>query len=94
MIISLDCHPGCDIFAINALTASDSVIIPVEAHPLWLEGLDQVEKLIATVQRHLNENLKVEGRLEKYADILPSGKEIERLFLEFLKTYSSSVKRS
>lgn len=32
--------------------------------------------------------------LEEYADILPSGKEIERLFLEFLKTYSRSVKRS
>lgn len=33
-------------------------------------------------------------RLEEYADILPSSKEIERLFLEFLKTYSSSVKQS
>lgn len=33
-------------------------------------------------------------RLEEYADILPSSKEIERLFLEFLKTYSHSVKQS
>ena len=61
--IFIDCHPGCDLFAINALTASDSVIIPVEAHPLGLEGLDQVEKLIATVRRHLNADLKVDGIL-------------------------------
>lgn len=61
--IFIDCHPGCDLFAINALTVSDSVIIPVEAHPLGLEGLDQVEKLIATVQRHLNPNLKIDGIL-------------------------------
>ena len=61
--IFIDCHPGCDLFAINALTVSDSVIIPVEAHPLGLEGLDQVEKLIGTVQRHLNPDLKVDGIL-------------------------------
>lgn len=61
--IFIDCHPGCDLFAINALTVSDSVIIPVEAHPLGLEGLDQVEKLIATVRRHLNRDLKVDGIL-------------------------------
>ena len=61
--IFIDCHPGCDLFAINALATSDSVIIPVEAHPLGLEGLDQVEKLIGTVRRHLNPNLKVEGIL-------------------------------
>ena len=61
--IFIDCHPGCDLFAINALTVSDSVIIPVEAHPLGLEGLDQVEKLIATVRRHLNRDLKVDGNL-------------------------------
>ncbi|MCI8472258.1 MAG: ParA family protein [Clostridiales bacterium] len=61
--IFIDCHPGCDLFALNALTVSDSVIIPVEAHPLGLEGLDQVEKLISTAQRQLNPNLKVEGIL-------------------------------
>lgn len=61
--IFIDCHPGCDLFAINALTASDSVIIPVEAHPLGLEGLDQVEKLIITVQKHLNPDLNIEGVL-------------------------------
>lgn len=59
--IFIDCHPGGDLFAINALTASDSVIIPVEAHILSSDGLEQVEKMIRTVQKHLNEDLKIEG---------------------------------
>ncbi len=59
--IFLDCHPGLDVFSKNALAASDSVIIPVEAHILSSDGLDQVEKMIRTVQRHLNEKLKIEG---------------------------------
>lgn len=59
--IFLDCHPGLDMFSINALTASDSVLIPVEAHILSSDGLDQVEKMIRSVSRKLNPNLKVEG---------------------------------
>lgn len=59
--IFLDCHPGLDIFSENALTASDSVLLPVEAHILSSDGLDQVEKMIRTVQKRLNKNLKIEG---------------------------------
>ena len=59
--IFLDCHPGLDLFSINALTASDSVLIPVEAHILSSDGLEQVEKMIRTVQRKLNPRLRIEG---------------------------------
>lgn len=59
--IFIDCHAGGDLFTVNALTASNTVILPVEARPLGVEGLDQVEKLINTVQRHLNPNLQIEG---------------------------------
>ncbi len=59
--IFIDCHPGGDLFAINALTAADSVIVPVEAHVMSSDGLDQVEKMIRTVQRHLNPSLQMEG---------------------------------
>lgn len=59
--IFIDCHAGGDLFAVNALTASNTVILPVEARPLGVEGLDQVEKLIATVKRHLNPSLEIEG---------------------------------
>lgn len=59
--IFLDCHPGLDVFSKNALAASDSVIIPVEAHILSSDGLDQVERMIRSIQRHLNKKLKIEG---------------------------------
>ncbi len=59
--IFIDCHPGGDLFAINALTAADTVIVPVEAHIMSSDGLEQVEKMIRTVQRHLNPDLQIEG---------------------------------
>ncbi len=59
--IFIDCNAGGDLFTVNALAASDSVLLPVEARPLGMEGLDQVEKLIQTVRRHLNPDLKIEG---------------------------------
>lgn len=59
--IFIDCHPGSDLLAINALAASDSVLFPVEAHILSADGLEQVEKMIRSVQRHLNPDLKIEG---------------------------------
>ena len=59
--IFLDCHPGLDMFSENALTASDSVLLPVEAHILSTDGLDQVERMIRVVQRRLNKKLKIEG---------------------------------
>ena len=59
--IFIDCHPGGDLFAVNALTAADTVLVPVEAHIMSSDGLDQVERMIRTVQRHLNPELRVEG---------------------------------
>ena len=61
--IIIDCHPGADLLTINALTASDSVILPVEAHILSSDGLDQVHTMIRTVQRRLNPKLQIEGVL-------------------------------
>lgn len=78
--IFLDCHPGLDVFSKNALAASDSVIIPVEAHILSSDGLDQVEKMIRTVQRHLNRKLKIEGVIiTKYQGNTNYCKEISEL---------------
>lgn len=57
----IDCHPGGDLFAINALAASDTVLLPVEAHILSTDGFEQVEKMIRSVQKHLNPNLHIEG---------------------------------
>lgn len=59
--IFLDCHPGSDVFTQNALAASNSVILPVEAHILGIEGLKQEEQMIRSVRRLLNPSLAIEG---------------------------------
>ena len=64
--IFLDCHPGLDISTLNALTASDSVLIPVEAHILSSDGLKQVEKMIRTVQHKLNPRLQCSCVIKKH----------------------------
>jgi len=59
--IFLDCPPSLGAIVINALTASDSVLIPVEAHYLCYEGLKLMLDTIKTVQLKLNKQLKIEG---------------------------------
>lgn len=61
--IFIDCPPSLSVLTINALTAADSVIIPIQCEYYALEGLNQVLKTIYLVQRKLNAELKVEGVL-------------------------------
>ena len=60
-VILIDCRPGLDMLAINALTAADAAVIPVEAHILSSDGLQQIDKTIKAVQRRLNPQLTIEG---------------------------------
>lgn len=59
--IFLDCHSGFDLYAQNALTASDYVIIPVEASIFGCEGLSEILPVIKGVQKRLNNNLQIAG---------------------------------
>lgn len=61
--IFVDCPPSLNVLTINALTAADSVIIPIQCEYYALEGLNQVLKTIYLVKQKLNANLKVEGVL-------------------------------
>ncbi len=61
--ILLDCMPSLGMITVNAFTAADSVIIPVQAHYLPLKGMTQLTKTINKVQRQLNPGLKIEGIL-------------------------------
>ncbi|WP_163539636.1 AAA family ATPase [Gracilibacillus sp. YIM 98692] len=61
--IIIDCPPSLGLLTINALTASDSVIIPVQCEYYALEGLSQLLNTIRLVQKHLNKALMVEGVL-------------------------------
>lgn len=61
--ILIDCPPSLGLLTINALTAADSVLIPVQAEYYALEGLSQLLNTIRLVQKHLNRNLIIEGVL-------------------------------
>ena len=61
--IIIDCSPSLGLITVNALTASDSVIIPVQCQYYALEGLGKLLNTIKIVQGKLNENLEIEGIL-------------------------------
>ncbi len=61
--IFIDCPPSLGLLTINALTAADSVIIPIQCEYYALEGLSQLMNTIKMVQQRLNKQLSLEGVL-------------------------------
>ncbi|HNR86689.1 MAG TPA: AAA family ATPase [Taishania sp.] len=61
--IIIDCSPSLGLITVNALTASDSVLIPVQCEYFALEGLGKLLNTIKIVQGRLNTNLQIEGIL-------------------------------
>jgi chromosome partitioning protein len=61
--IFLDCPPSLSLLTINALTAADSVLIPLQAEYYALEGLGQLLNTVKRIKRHLNPNLSIAGIL-------------------------------
>src|SRR4249919_1424200 len=61
--IVVDCSPSLGLITVNALVASDSVAIPVQAEFFALEGLGKLLNTIKIVQNRLNPSLKIEGIL-------------------------------
>lgn len=61
--IIVDCPPSLGLLTVNALTASDSVLIPLQCEYLALEGLTSLLSSIRLVQDHLNPGLRIEGVL-------------------------------
>lgn len=59
--IIIDCPPSLGILTVNSLTASDSVLIPIQCEYYALEGLSQLLNTIRLVQKHLNSALAIEG---------------------------------
>ncbi len=61
--ILIDCPPSLGLLTLNALTAADSVLIPVQCEYFALEGLGQLLNTINIVKQHFNKNLTIEGVL-------------------------------
>jgi chromosome partitioning protein len=59
----IDCPPSLGILTLNALTASDSVLIPIQCEYYALEGLSQLLNTVRLVQKHLNDKLFIDGVL-------------------------------
>lgn len=61
--VLIDCSPSLGLLTVNALTASDSVIVPVQCEYFALEGLGKLLNTIKIIQNNLNKSLEIEGFL-------------------------------
>jgi chromosome partitioning protein len=95
--IIIDCPPSLGLLNTNALTASDSVLIPVQCEYYALEGITQLLQTIRLVQKLFNPTLKIEGVLLTMYDARTNlsaevGQEIRKHFKE--KTYKTYIPRN
>ena len=95
--IIIDCPPSLGLLNTNALTAADSVLIPVQSEYYALEGITQLLQTIRLVQRLFNPNLKIEGVLLTMYDARTNlsaevGQEIRKHFKE--KAYRTYIPRN
>ena len=67
--IFIDCPPSLGLITVNAFTAANSVLIPVQCEYYALEGLQQLLNTISLVKKHLNKNLEIEGAVLTMYDI-------------------------
>ncbi len=75
--IIIDCSPSLGLITVNSLSASDSVIIPVQCEYFALEGLGKLLNTLQIVQQRLNPSLAIEGfLLTMYSSILKSANQV------------------
>lgn len=95
--IIIDCPPSLGLLTINALTAADSVLIPVQCEYYALEGLNQLLNTVRLVQKHLNKDLYIEGVLLTMFDArtnlsIQVAEEVKKYFHD--KVYQSVIPRN
>ena len=59
--VIIDCPPSLNLITINALTAADTVLVPIQCEYFALEGLEQLLHAVNLVKKRLNRNLEIEG---------------------------------
>lgn len=88
--ILLDCSPSLGMLTINALTAADRIVIPVQAQYLSAKGVEQLLGTVARVKRNINHKLKIDGALLTMVDSRTNNsKEIASLLRS---TYGPKIK--
>ena len=95
--VLIDCPPSLGLLTINALTASDAVLIPVQCEYYALEGLSQLLNTVRLVQKHLNHDLAIEGVLLTMLDArtnlgLQVIEEVKKYFRD--KVYKTIIPRN
>ncbi len=95
--IIIDCPPSLGLITLNAFTAADSVLIPVQCEYYALEGLGQLINTINLVKKHLNKNLAIEGAVLTMYDMRTNlsnqvVREVKRYFDD--KVYKTVIPRN
>ncbi len=95
--ILIDCPPSLGILTVNALTAANSVLIPIQCEYYALEGVSQLLNTIRLVQKHLNTELEIEGVLMTMFDArtnlgIQVVQEVKKYFRE--KVYQTIIPRN
>lgn len=96
-IVFIDCPPSLGLITVNALTAADEVIIPIQAEYYALEGLSQLLRSIEAIQTNLNPKLEIEGALVTMLDRRTTlGKEVAAQVREHFgdKAYETVIPRT
>ncbi len=86
--ILIDCPPSLSLLTVNALAASDSVLVPVQCEYYAMEGLGQLKRTISLIKQRLNPELSIEGYLLTMFD---SRNNICHMVANELRNYFSSA---
>ena len=95
--VIIDCPPSLGLITLNAFTASNSVLIPVQCEYYALEGLGQLLNTINLVKKHLNKSLEIEGAVLTMYDMRTNlsnqvVKEVKRYFED--RVYKTVIPRN